>query len=133
MDLTREQAIKEHRKMWNWIADETINRQIKVTKWEYFYTFKFIEPIHLCYCCEYARNVCEERKENSSIGSRCWYCPIKWGEEDSARCYDDECDPPALYSLWERLGNLEFEQAAYLAKQIAELPEYQSEEIKDEE
>lgn len=29
MDLTKEQAIQEHRKMWNWIADQYKNGCIK--------------------------------------------------------------------------------------------------------
>lgn len=34
--LTREQAIEEHRKMWNWIADETLKQKRKVNENEYF-------------------------------------------------------------------------------------------------
>lgn len=31
MDLTKEQAIQEHRKMWNWIADQYENGVYKPT------------------------------------------------------------------------------------------------------
>ena len=30
--MTREEAIENHRKMWNWIADETEKRKRKVKK-----------------------------------------------------------------------------------------------------
>ena len=36
MKLTREQAIMEHRKMWNWIADETLRLKRRVPKDNYF-------------------------------------------------------------------------------------------------
>ena len=36
MRLTREQAIAEHRKMWNWIADETEKLKRRVGEREYF-------------------------------------------------------------------------------------------------
>lgn len=36
MKLTREQAIKEHRKMWRWIAEETENRRYCVSKTKYY-------------------------------------------------------------------------------------------------
>lgn len=34
--LTREQTIAEHRKMWNWIAEECLRRKEKVEKADYF-------------------------------------------------------------------------------------------------
>lgn len=34
--LTKEKAIEEHRKMWNWIADETLKQKRKVNENEYF-------------------------------------------------------------------------------------------------
>ena len=36
MGLTKSEAIANHRKMWNWIADETMKRKCKVEKWDYF-------------------------------------------------------------------------------------------------
>ena len=39
--LTREEAINEHRKMWNWIADETLKQKRKVNENEYFHQINF--------------------------------------------------------------------------------------------
>lgn len=39
MQLTREEAIANHRKMWNWIADETERWEDCATKSDYFNTF----------------------------------------------------------------------------------------------
>ena len=122
MDLTREQAIKEHRKLWNWIADETIGQEIKVEKWEYFSLFKFIQPIHACYCCEYAKNVCMSKSEDFSMGKRCQYCPIEWGEESYNQCVSEEITN-SYYSLWEECKSYNYIIAANLARLIAELPE----------
>ncbi len=32
MELTKEEAIANHRKMWNWIAEETLKQERKVEK-----------------------------------------------------------------------------------------------------
>lgn len=104
-NLTREQAIKEHRKMWNWIADETLKRERKVYKEEYFEHFenRYPErPIYDCWCCEYA--------------NRCDKCPVAWGEDGIA------CGS-SIYKTWFELDNHYFKAAANLARLIAELPE----------
>ena len=58
MELTREKAIEEHRKMWNWFAE-----QIEASKYvlricdlkdEYFFEKHEIRPIGGCYLCQYA-------------------------------------------------------------------------------
>lgn len=54
MNLTREQAIYECRKMWNWISEETIIRKKVIKKNEYFEKNNLKIPIEYCYLCEYS-------------------------------------------------------------------------------
>lgn len=111
MNLTREQAIIEHRKMWNWIADETLKRERKVDKEDYFREHREYSqiPIHFCWCCEYCEYI-EMRFCNE--------CIIDWGFE---RCTNTH----SSYRNWRQCDNYDYIEAAKYAKQIAELPERQ--------
>ena len=69
MELTREQAIKEHRKMWHWLAEHP-----EKCKKDYFevYHEKFDYMSNSCFLCEYSR-------QNS--GYYCHEdCLCDWGE-----------------------------------------------------
>lgn len=118
--LTREQALFEHRKMWNWIADETLKRKVCVTKEDYFETFKneYSDKIESnCWCCEYIKNKYGFRK--------CSKCIIDWnkcGEPVSFICMS------GLFGKWFDLVIIyyksnDYEKASDLARQIASLPE----------
>ena len=105
MKLTREQAISEHRKMWNWIADMTEKLKRRVEKEEYFRGIGFLDiPYMKCYCCEFERynpNCCDE------------HCIIDWGE--GIGCAD------SYYKKW--IFTDYWQEAALFAKIIADLPE----------
>ena len=65
MQLTKEQAIKEHRKMWNWIADQYKNGCIKyIYEVEQRYinectNYSSDEIESDSFCCEYS-NLCSK-------------------------------------------------------------------------
>ena len=112
LNLTKAQAIAEHRKMWRWIADETKKRGRRVWKEEYFKAMNIPpenRPDTDCYCCEYA-------------GGHCPDCPVELGG-DFGHCSDrDTCgDWEGLYAQWANTNDPE--EAAWLARKIAELPE----------
>ena len=114
MQLTREQALNEHRKMWNWIADETKKRGYKVSKEEYLYKkCGFDEIIYNdCFCCEYA--LFASLKEEKPI---CSVCPIDWGTYKKGKhitCLS------SLYGKW--YDTEDPIEAAQFARQIASLP-----------
>ena len=106
--MTKQEAIKNHRVMWNWIAD-----QIEYEKQVQFITMlkeKYITGNYEgyvknnCFCCQYD---CEHYK-----GVACAACPIDWLPGD------DCC---TLYSIcWESTN---YEEQAKYARQIANLPE----------
>ena len=102
MNLTKTEAIENHRKMWRWLAEETEKRERKVEKKKYFEEHGIEDtPANMCYCCEYARRSLSE----------CGHCPIDW-PRGGCSCW--------LYSLW--CGATDYHEAAELARQIAELP-----------
>lgn len=126
MELTKQKAIEEHRKMWNWIADQYEAGRvgdIHTMKLEYIIdeTEYRERIIHDCFCCEYA-----VQKSNSAY--RCLDCPVIWGTEvydklfpcehflsayqklKSESCKSDKCD-------------VNSELCARFAREIANLPE----------
>lgn len=115
MELTREEAVSEHRKMWNWIADkieeEKRDQDIFDLKEEYCNREGYNDIRSDCFCCGYTKYICD-------------YCPIEWGSEveyymclDKYEAYDDK----GLYSLC--CNESDWREQAKLARQIANLPE----------
>lgn len=124
MNLTREQAIAEHRKMWNWITDKIEKLKTVVNiydyKKEYCYINKYDFILHNCFCCEYA----SIKWLNSYVDSICQMCPLDWkSKSNRVMCEnaEHEKDYEGLYSLCCKAKSWQ-EQAA-LARQIANLPE----------
>ncbi|MEG1433244.1 hypothetical protein [Eubacterium sp.] len=110
MKLTKSEAVRRHRKMWNWIADETERRKFKVEKCDYFKNFVSKDiPFFGCYCCEYLYNL---------VNCKCLDgCPIDWGNYFGGQkpCLE------SLYGLWEL--EYDWKKSANLARKIANLPE----------
>lgn len=79
--MTREEAIKNHRKMWNWIADQIRDGRKDVTishlKEKYLIEHNFIPALifHHCFCCEYVL------QESNDYDDYCESCPFIWGNE----------------------------------------------------
>lgn len=125
MKLTREQAIAEHRKMWNWIADETLKRKEKVTKCDYLEIFFPNQNINsLCFLCDYSAN--RKKSENVSYNKHykiCErFCPLKWGNDPKDTCVETyNTLDSGLFEKW--CYSRGYKKAADLARQIAELPE----------
>lgn len=114
MGITKSEAIANHRKMWNWIADETLRQERKVEKWEYFKANEITDiPYGECYCCEYV---------NNRNCADCSDCPIDWGGKYGS-CTDINIlnNEKGLFSLW--CDESDYIKSAELAKRIAELPE----------
>lgn len=122
MNLTREQAIAEHRKMWNWIAEKIeeteIEQRIEALKVEYIgeraekKTLN-IFPMNGCFLCEYAYR---EKQKNSMYGL-CTFCPI---ETESVKNRNVSC-LAGLYVMIKRANT--WQEQATIARQIANLPE----------
>ena len=110
MNLSREQAIAEHRKMWDWIVHETDKLKRKVEKSEYFDAIRIdYIPYNGCYCCEF--------NDQNPFHCGC-DCIINWGK--GLGCME------SYFLKWGSTNN--WQKAERLARIIAELPEMRADE-----
>lgn len=109
--MTREEAIKNHRKMWNWIADQYENgskNDIIAVKRQYLETMNINPyPSQLCFLCQF----CIDNF------SGCEMCPVIW---KNFECSNSEYG--RIYELTEKLF-FSRKKAAKIARIIANLPE----------
>lgn len=127
-NLTKEQAIAEHRKMWNWIADRLEEHHpgydVCMYKEKYMEeNFPNNNIMHNCFCCQYA----VQENDYNYFTNFCINCPLVWGTEantDEFFCEKGNCEEYGLWSYAQRLTkNLCYDEAAKVARQIANLPE----------
>lgn len=130
MQLTKEQAVQEHRKMWNWIADQYENKTELLNK------TKCVDDLKRCYIdaafpdetIEYNCFCCEYDYQCDGIGV-CKYCPLQWDSVyNVCMCVDKDRENDSLYGLISDFNHNEcidddFYYCASLARQIANLPE----------
>ena len=129
MELTKKQAIEEHRKMWNWIADAIKNEEdlpavvsrynwisiIVKLKRHYLLNYKdqkYKDIYAHCFCCEYAYNTSYDI---------CRYCPVIWSGSTGYCCgeYGEYIELTSLRGY----SDENKEKAYKLALKIANLPE----------
>lgn len=140
-NLTKKEAIEEHRKMWNWIADKLENLDEKDRNYHntpYYFKAEYCgiyewSLFNNCFCCAYDAQI--------SLHYTCQSCPLKWGTEEEAEEYfcekglcpeDYECfnmkteidETTGLWQVAERYAtNGNYKKAAEYARMIANLPE----------
>ena len=109
MALTREEAIRLHRELWTWLADNPEENKVNWPGWA-----QYGEARADCFCCEYANQI------DPDVSS-CSDCPIEW--PNSNECSLEPCNVSGgLYRKWlESAGSSKL--ASSLALQIANLPE----------
>lgn len=114
MELTREQAIAEHRKMWRWLAERP-----NKSKSDYLEIMEIYNNYRLrnrCFLCTYAK--AEAERQKLSRFEMCDYCPLDWGGNGCNEASD------SLYETWVLCGDVcDYIGRTDAAMQIAELPE----------
>lgn len=131
-NITKRQAIEEHRKMWNWIADETKKQKKCIDKIDYIMhaqldrlkDYQLLQTREHCFCCVYNRN--EYNKKSNPEKFDCTNCPIDWNSKTkSYMCEHTDIDNwDGLYSKWsEAWDNNDYRAASEIARKIANLPE----------
>lgn len=108
MELTREQAIKEHRKMWRWLAEHPGKQKQDYLE---FVEIDWRGMSSSCFLCEYVLGKYEKWE--------CKHCPLDWDERG---CTNED---KSLYDEW--WYEHDNRRRAELARQIAELPEREEE------
>ena len=105
----RKKAIKKHRKMWRWLAENPGKGKLS-------YLMLYDPKADLerdCYLCEYAIN--KAMPYEIIISRYCNHCPLHWNGSECNSYF-------SLYADWFH-SKLNSEERAKLARQIAELPE----------
>lgn len=136
-ELTREEAIRRHRLMWNWLADESEKGKL-VTKEDAFNHFGWDihDVLSSCWCCEWTYIEWRRNKELCiDFRSRCCLCPLDWSNGNGKKeIVDADCaiirihdrwEYSGLYILWwsETFMKKDPTEASKLARIIANLPE----------
>lgn len=135
MDKDINRVIENHRKMWNWIADEYENEVItpvQILKKEYLHMIGNYGIFGHCFLCDYAGPsgvMC-----NSNYSFDCTKCPLDWGTPSNSSVTEGFCVDRLYYGdeegLYGQLLGLSYQNTLYrckdaakLARQIANLPE----------
>lgn len=100
MELTREEAIKRHREMWKWLAENPMKKKADWPGWS-----KAGYAENHCFCCEYV-------KYFSTDG--CKSCPVVW--QDTPACVYEN----SFYRKWQQATAPE--ERSRLAALIRDLP-----------
>ena len=126
--LSYQETIIQHRRMWNWIADKTVESKQCATKYEYMLHLERNKeqnkrPMHNCFLCDYATKTAYMETGKTDDDIRCNYCPCIWPGGDTCITDPDEPDSAGLYTKWiNAWSNNNWEQAATYAREIADLP-----------
>lgn len=122
--LSKEEAIRKHREMWNWIADRIKERKRSVIidnlKREYVEQHNEYVVSYNCYLCDY----CIDMMDDEELKERCKYCPLDWesdGDEDGLYQCLENYDEMGLYA--EAKSTVVWEEQYKLCKKIANLKE----------
>lgn len=144
---TKQDYIREHRKMWNWIMDN-LDDLLFNSHYEWLSDAKsyYIDNVwqgetlihNDCFCCEYASSI------RTLLDHYCYYCPLKWYDNKSDSYFDVRylcesdnnndsnwytanslfadlsCKP---FSHWNDEDNEKYNRLKELCKNIAELEE----------
>lgn len=125
--MTKSEAIENHRKMWNWIADQYEDEHgihLMTDEMKNLYIKDNLgnnaTVFNECFLCDYAF------KESCSMSSYCRYCPLEWPDKKE---YDGFfCETKSNNRAnWVQCLNFsykeQFKDAARIARAIANLPE----------
>ena len=126
-ELTKEQAIAEHRKMWTWIAEhcnKETGKDVAQLKIDYLKENNIENLLNNCFCCQYSK----QANYGDEI-DMCEHCPLDWGcpAHDGMYYCEDTDEDFNGDGLWAKAKDLscagQFKEAQKIALQIANLPE----------
>lgn len=122
--LSREEAIRKHREMWNWIAERIKERKrsVIIDNLKREYVGQHNENIlYNCYLCDYCFDMLEKGEE---FEKRCKYCPLDWESEgDKDGLYQCLANYEEVGLYRKAKGAVIWEEQYKLCKKIANLKE----------
>lgn len=110
MKLTLDEAMKKHKELWSWIADETEKRKQIVSKSDFFDEHSNYEiPHYCCYLCDFTFL---DKPHRGYDNAKCSLCPVNWG---SKKC----TDIGTLFYNYRKAEN--YIEHARIAREISEM------------
>lgn len=101
--MTAEEAIKNHRDMWNWIADQYERNKScddcemhDVDSYKEAYIkdhFSDVSVKNNCFMCEYAEQMYDDPYDLSTCTDYHNYCLLDWGNTEPGYMCEEECSP----------------------------------------
>ena len=113
MKLTKEEAIKRHRELWGWLAENPMKEKTDWPGWE-----RYDAALNDCFLCEY---VLKSQKNDSNGLSICDYCPVEFKETNGYPKGTVGYCLGGLFSRWDRA--IEPKERSRIASLIRDLPE----------
>jgi len=115
MELTKDKAVRLHRELWGWLADNPNKQKWDWPEWKVMGGgMGFID--NYCFCCAYAGDTLDGERKN------CKNCLLVWPGESCQYSSDDETDEN-MYGLFEEWISVRTDKKrSKLAKQIRDLP-----------
>lgn len=103
MKMTSEEAIKNHRDMWNWIADQYERNKScddcemhDVDSYKEAYIkdhFSDVSVKNNCFMCEYAKQMYRNSYHVGTCTEYHHYCLLDWGNTEPGYMCEAECSP----------------------------------------
>lgn len=136
MNISREEAIRKHREMWNWIAEQYENgsdvpvHRLKQTFIKKYYPYD--SPVSDCYCCAYTETLTELEIGGSLYN--CEKCPLEWPSNEKFFMCVYKTRVLEMYGLYGKITCYTdptmgtYKKAVTIAREIANLPEKKIEE-----
>lgn len=118
LGLSLFETVKNHRRLWSWIARETEKREEIVFKDEFFEVAGMMDascPRNCCYACDFVKS----RYREACLFRHCSECPFAW-RTISGETVDGCIGDNSIYTAWK--GSSSWKEAAELAYMIANLP-----------
>ena len=136
MNIYKDEAIRKHREMWNWIAEQYENGDtVPVSRLKQDFIKKYYPYDSLksdCYCCMYAETVLGP--QCGGLLNICERCPLEWPSNQknlmcvykTRRLMTDGLYGRIIYDTDPIIAA--YKKAAIIAREIANLPERKIEE-----
>ena len=113
LEQLREFCIKNHRIMWNWLADNPDKGKQDWPGWKMDYSDLFsVGAENFCFLCGYISNTPEEE---------CFNCPLDWGVTKT--CINTDTEPVSYFGLYCIIMPEHKKERSKYARIIANLPE----------
>jgi len=106
MKLTKKEAIKRHRELWGWLAENPMKDKLDWPGWE-----RYDAALNDCFLCEYT----------SDKFSKCEHCPVEFKETNGYPKGTVGYCLGGLFSRWDRA--IEPKERSRIASLIRDLPE----------